>query len=141
MSYSYSYETSGADMSPAMMAVIFIPTIIVSVFLIVSMWKVFVKCDEAGWKCLIPFYNTYIQFKLFWGERFLGPFLLALLVPFVNFVILIMLSIRMARSFDKGAGFAVGLIFLSFIFIPILAFGSDEYVGPNGDIYARSAHS
>lgn len=39
----------------------------------------------------------------------------------------ILFSIRLAKSFKKGAGFAVGLIFLPFIFELILAFGSAKY--------------
>lgn len=39
----------------------------------------------------------------------------------------IIVSIRIANAFGKGAGFAVGLIFLPFIFFPILAFGDAEY--------------
>lgn len=132
----YSYEMSG-NMTPGMMMAIYIPTLILCVFLIICMWKLFTKCGEAGWKCLIPFYNTWIQFKLFWGENCVLPFILTF-VPIANLVVLIMLYVKMARSFGKSGGFAVGLIFLSIIFIPILAFGSDDYIGPDGDFYARS---
>ena len=30
------------------------------------MWKIFVKAGEPGWKCLIPFYGSYVIYKLFW---------------------------------------------------------------------------
>lgn len=134
-------ETYGMDpnsMDFGTMMISMVPALIIGVFMIVCMWKLFVKCDEPGWKCLIPFYNTWIEFKLFWGENPVLPFIL-MFVPFANFVVLIMLYVRMARSFDKSGGFAVGLIFLSIIFIPILAFGSDDYIGPNGDYYARAS--
>jgi hypothetical protein len=35
-----------------------------------------------------------------------------------------------ASSFGKGAGFTVGLIFLSWIFLAILGWGSAQYRGP-----------
>ncbi|HPJ45228.1 MAG TPA: DUF5684 domain-containing protein [Tenuifilaceae bacterium] len=35
-------------------------------------------------------------------------------------------------SFGKGVGFTIGLIFLGFIFLPILAFGDAKYNGPVG---------
>ena len=35
-----------------------------------------------------------------------------------------------AKVFGKGAGFAIGLIFLNPIFLLILAFGSAQYQGP-----------
>jgi hypothetical protein len=36
----------------------------------------------------------------------------------------------LAKSFRQGTGFAIGLIFLPFIFIPILGFGDASYAGP-----------
>ena len=53
-----------------------------------------------------------------------------MLIPFVNFIIWIILCIDLAKSFGKGAGFGIGLILLSFIFFPILGFGSAQYQGP-----------
>ena len=52
-----------------------------------------------------------------------------MLIPFVNFIILIILSIDIAKSFGKGAGFGLGMAFLGFIFWPILGFGSAQYQG------------
>ena len=49
-------------------------------------------------------------------------------IPFVNFVVLIMLSIDVAKKFGKGVGFGLGLAFLGIIFFPILGFGSAEYI-------------
>jgi hypothetical protein len=37
-----------------------------------------------------------------------------------------------ATSFGKDTGFGIGLIFLGFIFYPILGFGDAKYIGPNG---------
>jgi hypothetical protein len=34
-----------------------------------------------------------------------------------------------SKSFGKGVGFTIGLIFLSFIFWPILGFGDAQYQG------------
>jgi hypothetical protein len=53
-----------------------------------------------------------------------------MLIPFVNFIIAIILCIDMAKSFGKGAGFGLGLAFLGIIFWPILGFGSAQYQGP-----------
>lgn len=50
-----------------------------------------------------------------------------MLIPGVNLVIGIMLIVDLAKSYGKGAGFAVGMMLLSVIFYPILAFGDAEY--------------
>lgn len=39
-------------------------SIAVTVLTIVSMWMVFAKAGQRGWKIFIPFYNTYIRFKI-----------------------------------------------------------------------------
>lgn len=43
---------------------------------------------------------------------------------------MIMLYMDVAKSFGKGTGFALGLIFLAPIFWLILGFGDARYVGP-----------
>ena len=56
--------------------------------------------------------------------------LLLMFVPVVNVVIGIIVLLDLAKVFGKSSGFGVGLIFLAFIFIPILAFGDAQYLGP-----------
>lgn len=34
------------------------------VFTIITMWKVYAKAGEGGWKIFIPIYNIYIQYKI-----------------------------------------------------------------------------
>jgi VIT1/CCC1 family predicted Fe2+/Mn2+ transporter len=50
-------------------------------------------------------------------------------IPLVNFIIAIILNIDIAKNFGQGVGFGIGLIFLPFIFYPILGFGSAQYQG------------
>lgn len=102
---------------------------VVCILLIVAYWRLNEKAGEAGWKSLIPFYNVYIQFKFAWGN---GWSFLLLLIPFANIVFLIMFWVKLAHAFGKGGGFAAGLFFLPNIFTMILAFGSAQYIGPDG---------
>ena len=50
-------------------------------------------------------------------------------IPIVNFVIAILVCIAFAGKFGKGAGFGLGLVFLPFIFYPLLGFGDAKYTG------------
>ena len=97
------------------------------VLYLVAGWIVYTKAGEEGWKSLIPIYNWYVLMKIV-GRP--GWWLILLLIPIVNIVIWIIVSIDLAKSFGKGTGFALGLIFLAPIFYLILAFGSAQYVGP-----------
>jgi hypothetical protein len=95
--------------------------------MIASMWKVFTKAGEPGWAAIVPIYNMIVWCKIV--GRPIWWFIL-LFIPCVGIVIAIMLCIDLAKSFGKGAGFGIGMVILPFIFIPILGFGSAQYVGP-----------
>lgn len=99
----------------------------IALFYIVAGWKVFTKAGQPGWASIVPFYN-FIVFLQIVGRPLW--WIVLLFIPFVNFVIIIMLMIDLAKSFGKSAGFGVGLVLLWFIFYPILGFGSAQYVGP-----------
>jgi hypothetical protein len=91
---------------------------------IVSMWKIFTKAGLAGWKSIVPLYNMYCLFKITWGN---GWIFLSMIVPVLDLVIWIMTMYRLAKAFNKGIGFCLGLIFFGVVFYPILAFGNSKY--------------
>ena len=97
-----------------------------TVVILVGMWKVYVKAGKPGWACIVPFYNSYCLFDMTFGNGWL--FLLTF-VPCVNFVMMILVYVKLAKAFGKGGGYAVGLIFLPVIFIPMLGFGDAQYLG------------
>ncbi len=93
-----------------------------------SLWKIFVKAGRPGWEGIIPIYNQYVLTTQIIGRPIL--FFILCLVPCVNIIISIMLMLDLAKAFGKSAGFAVGMILLPFIFIPMLAFSDATYSGP-----------
>jgi len=100
--------------------------LVVGLFILVSVWKVFTKAGQPGWAVLIPIYNAYIVCKIA-GRP--GWWVILLCIPLVNLVVAIIVLIDLAKSFGKGAGFGVGLVFLPFVFYPILGFGDARYGG------------
>jgi len=101
----------------------------VAAFYLISMWKIFVKAKKPGWAALIPFYSTIIELEILGRPWWF--LLLMVFVPIANMVIAIILLLDFARVFGKSVGFGLGLVFLSAIFIPILAFSDARYVGPD----------
>lgn len=93
---------------------------------IAGLWKTFEKAGEPGWGSLIPLYNNYLMLKI--ADR-PGWWLILFFIPVVNFLIIILVSVDIAENFGKGAGFGLGLAFLSVIFYPILGFGDATYQG------------
>ena len=98
------------------------------IFCVAVMWKVFCKAGEPGWASLILFYNLYVMTRITWGRGWL--FIFGFL-PLGNLIFAIFTMIKLAKVFGKKGGFACGLIFLSIVFLPILAFGKAEYTGPD----------
>ena len=139
----------------AWLGILFILSLAVAVVSIIAGWKIFEKAGEKGWKVLIPFYNTYILYKVFWkkelfwvvlgvsfGVSFIAGFLtglsgsseptltasfLTFAVEIFELVMTIILLHRISRSFGHGGGFTCGLVFLTPIFWAILGFNNDKY--------------
>lgn len=99
------------------------------VLFIAAGWKLMTKAGEPGWAILVPIYNIIVLLRIVGRPVW---WLFMFLIPFVGFVFSILLYIDLAKSFGKDTAFALGLIFLSPIFFPILAFGDARYLGPAG---------
>lgn len=120
---------------------------------IIANWRIFTKAGEAGWKSIIPVYSDYVSYKIAWqtgyfwltvilsvissvAQGFAEPnadnimiLTIVSLIRIIMAIISIMYSVKLARAFGRGIGFAIGLIFLQPIFMLILGFGDDQYFG------------
>lgn len=106
-----------------------VPTLIllaVVVVLIAAMWKVFAKAGEPGWACIIPIYNVIVLLKVSGKPVW---WIILFIIPFVNFIISLLVMLGLAKNFGKGGGFGIGLWLLGPIFFPILGFGDAKFVG------------
>jgi hypothetical protein len=131
---TYDYTTSNgtsstSSTSGAAFAAVFIPVTLLVILLIVALWKVYKKAGRPGWAAIVPVYNTWVLFEI---TGFPGWWALLSLVPIVGLfpaVMSLVATFRLAKLFGKGDGFGLGLIFLPFIFFPILAFGKATFQG------------
>jgi hypothetical protein len=98
----------------------------VAAVVLAGLWKIYAKAGKPGWAALVPIYNLVVLLDML---RRPWWWILLLLVPLVNVVVLIVLANDLAKAFRKGLGYTLGLVFLGFIFIPLLGFGSDPFVG------------
>jgi hypothetical protein len=98
--------------------------LLLTVVMVVAAWRVFTKAGRQGWAALVPGYNLLILLRITGKPLW---WLLLFLIPGVNFVASILVGVALARKFDKGALFGIGLTFLPFIFLPILGFGASTY--------------
>jgi hypothetical protein len=112
--------------------------LVIVVFMIAAMWKIFEKAGQPGWAAIIPFYNAYIILKIVGKPTW---WLILLIIPLVNIVFAIWTYNMLSKSFGKDEGFTVGLLLLGIIFFPILGFGPAKYLGPFGDKAAFDAQN
>ena len=100
---------------------ILIPLILVP---IISLWKLFEKAEQPGWAAIVPLYNFIILMRVV-----NKPWWWALLcvIPYIGLIWMVWSHNLLVKKFGKTELFTVGLIFLPFIFFPILAFGNNEY--------------
>lgn len=98
----------------------------ICVVVLIAMWKLFEKAGKPGWAAIIPIYNMFVMLEIAGKPAW---WFILFLIPFVNIVIMIIVTIALAEKFGQGVGFAIGMIILPFIFYPILAFGDAKYKG------------
>lgn len=98
----------------------------VLVLTIAGIWKTFSKAGEPGWAAIIPIYNVIVLLRVAGKELW---WIVLFLIPFVNIIAQLIVSIAIAEQFGKSAGFGVGLWLLPMIFYPILGLGSAQYGG------------
>ncbi|MDJ1468424.1 DUF5684 domain-containing protein [Xanthocytophaga flava] len=124
----------------ALFSVLFLIYVGIIILAIVSWWRLFEKAGKPGWASIVPIYGFIVQLEIVGKPAW---WTLLLFVPIVNIVILIWTLNLLCKSFGKDEGYTVGMLFLGFIFLPMLAFGDAEYLGPAGDPdyqFARSTY-
>lgn len=118
----YDITTNNAGLTALFIGII-IFSLILSIIMIISYWKIFKKKGKPGWATLVPIYNVIVQIQV---ANLSMIYFLLLLIPFVNIYAIIKINISLAKSFNKSTGFGIGLLLLPIIFIPLLAFSEEE---------------
>ncbi len=115
-------EGDGGGAAPGGVEVLILVVLIVVV--LAGVWKTFTKAGKPGWGAIIPIYNVILLLEI--ARRPIW-WIILLFIPPVNFIIVLIVYIDIAKHFGKGTGFGLGLVFLGFIFFPILGFGDAVY--------------
>lgn len=112
------------------------------IFYLVVLWKFAVKAGKPGWSLYIPIYSNFIWCNIagmdtIWCILSFAPSIVLKMYP-SNIGILIISSIfsliisfcfchSLAKRFNKGIGYAIGLFLLNPIFLAILTFNKNCY--------------
>lgn len=99
--------------------------VVVYVIVVIALWRVFTKAGYAGWLAIIPIVNTFVLVKIAGFSAWMG---LLYLIPIVNIILHIIVSLRVGKGFGKDAVFSVFLLWLlSAIGYLMLGFGAATY--------------
>ena len=129
---------------PFVIGMVLISIVIVPIvaFYFYCMYKLFEKCDVDGWRGLIPFYNTFIEIRLFglnWWYilLYVGAVILSvdagtglkLLCSIVLFFVHSLICYNAVKKVNNGKNqLAVDFVLLTFIpivYLPVMALNSD----------------
>ena len=151
--YSSTYSTSSSSADEIFAGlfgtgmIIFLIIVILfalaaAILTLVGQWKMFKKAGKEGYVALIPVYSTIVEMQMaglplyYWfinyGTIFFSciPFVGAFIGMIFSYVFLFIKNINLAKSFGKGAGFGVLMVFFPYVVYPMLGFGKTEYIGP-----------
>jgi hypothetical protein len=121
----YGEMVESAVSNPVVLTFSFIIWYVTVAFFIAAQWKLFAEAGEPGWAALVPIYNMVVMMKIAGKPEW---WVILLFIPIANFVAAIIMYFGLARNFGRSDGFAVGLIFLPYIFLLILGFGNSRYL-------------
>ena len=99
--------------------------VVATLLFIVPMWKLYAKAGQPGWAVLVPFYNIIIWMRII-GKPWW--WLLLMMIPYVGIIWSIWSINLLVKRFGKSEAYTVGVIFLGFIFLPMLGYGSSKYI-------------
>lgn len=122
---------SNDDASIMMFVIVFLIVFLLLIgLMLASMWKIFEKANRPGWAAIVPIYNHMVMAEIGGKPNWFG---LLPMIPYIGIIWNIWIINRLGKSFGKDVGYTLGLIFLPFVFYPMLAFGSAEYEGHPDD--------
>jgi Family of unknown function (DUF5684) len=119
----------GNDSGTAVMAGVIggLFALVIILVMIAALWKIFTKAGQPRWAAIVPIYNLIVLLNIVGKPLW---WIVLFMIPVANIYAIFSVAIGLAKSFGKSTGFGIGLILLSVVFYPILAFGSSRYLGP-----------
>lgn len=124
---TYSSSTTSGLGSLMFTGVFLLVELVIILFSVICMWRIFTKAGRPGWASIIPIYNVIVELEIIGRPAW---WIILLFIPIVNVVISIMMAIELGKCFSKSTLWGIFLlILLPFIGLPILAFDSSTYSG------------
>jgi hypothetical protein len=126
------------------------------IFTTTCYWRIFKKAGQNGFYALIPIYNIVVFLRIVGKPQLLPHLVISFMLMVLGLVLvennpdasyskiiyyctfflflymIFQLYRALANSFGKDFLFTLGLLLFSVVFVGILAYGDDAYIGPDG---------
>ena len=119
MTYDYA-----VDLFLIIFLSIMLLTVIIAILTLIGEWKVFQKAGKPGWAAIVPIYNNIVMLEI---TELPTWYIILYFIPFANIYVQVVTYIELAKKFNASSGFAIGLLFLPYVFFPILGGKNYEY--------------
>lgn len=103
---------------------------ILMVFEILCVWRVYKKAGKPGWASIVPVYNIIVMLEI---AQLPVWYIFLSFIPLVNIWFVFKLWIELAKKFGHNSSFGVLMAFFPYISLPFLAFGKSTYQTPNSN--------
>ena len=98
--------------------------ILLIILMLAGAWQIFIKAGREGWEAIVPIYNIYVLTQITAQPWWL---VILSLTPVVNVFATGYLYLKLAERFGQPWPYMLGLLFLPFVFFPLLGFGNARY--------------
>ena len=96
--------------------------IALALLVLIGLWGVFRKAGQPGWAAFVPIYAELTLLRV------IGvPWWWVLLIPCVGVLVEVAMTAHLSGRFGRGVGTFLGLVFLPFVFTPMLGYGPARY--------------
>ena len=127
----------------------FIGAMIAAIIVFISMCLMFEDNDAKCWYLIIPFYNLYTKFKIFWNKRYFYFYLVPFIIAFISLLAAGVTFLSVLISSMSGIGYSptvevagtaalicvvgVGIWFICLMIMGILEIILDYYISKTYD--------
>ena len=118
-------------------AIIWAFTLFRSILVMLVGKNIFQKATKGEKTAFYPVINLFTLLEVAGMSTFWG---ILLFVPFLNLIVLSLMSYKLGTSFNTGMGYKLGLVLLPIVFYPLLAFSNKHYK-VNDEAYFKSMES
>ena len=107
-------------------------TLVLSIFVTATSWKLFEKAGRSVVEAFIPVYNLVVLLQI---AEIPSYYFFTLLVPGLDIILLIFVEYKLAKLFKVSNAFMWGMFLCPIVFIPMLAYGHFVYKEPEEEVF------